>query len=683
MSKLGIFLAASLLTATPLQAAKPKPLVDLINPFVGTLEDYGQLTPAAVAPFGMVQLGPDTAPANHNGYDYAARSLRGFSHTRAVGVGCAGAGGDLLVGLDYVGAPELARMDKSSERAAPGFYHLRYGGGIAADLVATRGGGVARFTLPRSGRVRLRLDPNHAYAKRISATWQTRSTQDLRAELVAGTVCDAGRYRLFTASTLRRNGRRLAMPVQIGPDRRAFVELDVRTGDVIEWRTGLSSVDGDGAALARDTELGTRSFAALLSQTRLRWQVLLDHWRPSGPEPRRALFATSLFRALQTPVAVADGDGRYRGADGIIRHAAAGHQRYANWAMWDNYRTLMPLLALSYPQQAQDIAASLVELYQTGKQRWATQQEPFLTVRTEHSGVALLDFHRKGITFDAKAALTGMAAESATLARTTPDEQIEAAYDDWATGQLARDLGDGTMAARYGEKALAYRAMWADVFKNLGADADVVKARGLYQGTLWQYRWAPVFDLPWLVAQLGPARFDAELRRFFADDLYNMTNQPDIQTPFLFAWRGHRAQSDVLVHRLLDQPVNHPYTNAGKRPIPWRGPSFALAPQGFADGMDDDAGGMTSWYVWASLGLYPLVPGEPQYVVTCPSFDRMQVRVSDGWVDIRREIAAHSAARWTDSAGLSRALGAILPHGDLAKGGVLNVGCAQGAVTAL
>lgn len=683
MSKLSLALtaspiAASLLVATSLQAAKPKPLVDLVNPFVGTLEDYGQLTPAAVAPFGMVQLGPDTSPANHNGYDYTARTLRGFSHTRAVGVGCAGAGGDLLLGLDYVDAPELARMDKSSEQAAPGFYHLRYGDGIVADLVATRGGGVARFTLPRTGRVRLRVDLDHAYAKRISATWLTGSTQDLRAELVAGTVCNAGRYRLFTASTLWRNGRRLAMPVQVGADRRALVELNVHAGDVLEWRTGLSSVDGDGAALVRDGELGGRSFAVLRSQTRSRWQSLLDHWRPGGPEPRRALFATSLFRALQTPVAIADGDGRYRGADGVIRRAPAGHQRYASWAMWDNYRTLMPLLALSHPQQAQDIAASLVELYRTGKQRWATQQEPFLTVRTEHSGVTLLDFHRKGIPFDAKAALTGMAAESPTLARATPDEQIEAAYDDWATGQLARDLGDGAMAARYGEKALTYRAMWADVFQNLGADADVVKARGLYQGTLWQYRWAPVFDLPWLAAQLGPVRFDAELGRFFADDLYNMTNQPDIQAPFLFAWRGHRAQSDELVRRLLDQPVNHPYTNAGKRPAPWRGRSFALAPQGFADGMDDDAGGMTSWYVWSSLGLYPLVPGDPHYVVICPAFDRMQFRAAGGWVDIRREMNGHSTARWANKAGVSRHLGPMMPHADLAKGGRLSVGCARG-----
>jgi len=94
--------------------------------------------------------------------------------------------------------------------------------------------------------------------------------------------------------------------------------------------------------------------------------------------------------------------------------------------------------------------------------------------------------------------------------------------------------------------------------------------------------------------------------------------------------------------------------------------------------MDDDAGGMTSWYVWASLGLYPLVPGDPHYVVLCPSFNRMRLRTAGGWVLIRRETNAYAKASWRNRAGVSRALGPMLAHADLAKGGVLNVGCAGG-----
>jgi putative alpha-1,2-mannosidase len=306
-----------------------------------------------------------------------------------------------------------------------------------------------------------------------------------------------------------------------------------------------------------------------------------------------------------------------------VHRSPPGTTRYTSWALWDNYRTQLPLIALIDPARAADIARSLVALYGEGKQRWSTRTEPFLTVRTEHAGVALLDFYRRGITgFDARAALAGMVRESDMLQRDTPDQQIEAAYDDWAVAELATELGETAIAARFRAKALSYRPMWRSVFETLGADADVVKARGLYQGTLWQYRWAPVFDLDWMVATLGRERFLRELDTFFADGLYNMTNQPDIQVPWLYARLGQPEATRRLVHRYLTEPVDHPYTNAGKRPMPYRGRSFALAPRGYADGMDDDAGAMAAWYIFGALGRYPLVPGTPDFVYTTPLVKR-------------------------------------------------------------
>ncbi|KAF1016249.1 MAG: hypothetical protein GAK31_01738 [Stenotrophomonas maltophilia] len=653
--------------------AQPASPAERVDPFVGTLADFGQLTPAAVAPFGMVQLGPDTSPANHAGYDYAATQLRGFSHTRAVGVGCAGAVGDLLLSVDYRGQPALAAMDKHHEAARSGRYQLRYGDGLQAELTATRGSGIVRITAPHAGELVLRLDPNHGYARRHGSQWLGSAASDLRVRMDAGTVCDEGRYRLYAATTLLLNGVPLNRTVAVDDAGVAQLQVPVRAGDVLESRTGLSAVDDRGCALARDQEAGTRTFQQVADTTLADWNRALGRVQLDAGAQQQALFYTALFRALQTPVAMADPDGRYRSSDGVQRQVPAGHQRYASWAMRDNYRTLMPLLAWIYPDRASDIAASLTELYQHGKQRWATQTEPFLTVRTEHSGVALLDFHRKGITgFDAAAALQGMVAESPGLARSTPDEQIEEAYDDWAIAELAADLGQPQRAAQFRAQALAYRPMWRTVFMALGEDADVVKARGLYQGTLWQYRWAPVFDLPWLLDTLGAPRFDAELQQFFAQDLFNMTNQPDIQAPFLFAWRSQQARSDALVRRILTQPIDHPYTNAGKRAQPWHGRSFALAPQGFADGMDDDAGGMSSWYVLATLGLYPLTPGLPQYTVTCPLHRQATVQVPGR--PALHIVPARTAAGTRTLDGRALPAGA-LAHTVLQHGGTLAIGC--------
>lgn len=619
------FIAFALFT-TP-AAARERP-VDLVDPFVGTLADFGQLTPAAVAPYGMVQLGPDTDPKNHAGYDFAARTLRGFSHTRAVGVGCGGGGGDLLVSFLPEGAASSAPFDKASERASAGRYQVSYASGIAVDMTATRGAGLLRFTVGRPGRYVLRLDAAHAYTKRHAATLIASGTE-LRATMTAGTVCDQGAYTIHSASRITVNGKPRGDARITGSV--ATISLDLERGAVVQVHTGLSTVDPAAAAAVRDAELGTRSFNAVLAQTRAHWQHELSRIKVEAPRDQRALFYTSLFRVMQTPVAIDDPDGRHRGSDGQIHRSAPGRTRYTGWALWDNYRTQLPLIALIDPARAADIARSLVALYREGKQQWSTRTEPFLTVRTEHAGIALLDFRRRGVTgFDANAALAGMVRESDALQRTTPDQQIEAAYDDWAIAELAKDLGQTAIADRFHAKALSYRPMWRQVFEKLGEDADVVKARGLYQGTLWQYRWAPVFDLNWMVETLGRDRFLAELDTFFRRDLYNMTNQPDIQTPWLYAALDRPETSARIVHRYLTQPVDHPYANEGKRMRPWHGRSFALAPQGYADGMDDDAGAMSAWYVFGTLGLYPLVPGKPEWTISAPSVKRATLTLSNG-----------------------------------------------------
>lgn len=609
-----ILLLTVLTTVEPANARAPGLLV---NPFVGTLADFGQLSPAAVAPYGMVQLGPDTSPANHAGYDHAATQLAGFSHTRAVGVGCGGAGGDVRIRFGYAGDPALAPIDKRRERAHAGYYKVSYGGGITAEMTATRGTGAIRFIVPRSGPAAMTVDFGQGYSKRIAAKWQVQGDGDLHADFSAGTVCDVGVYHLHSASRLYHDGKPVVARWQ-GDGTQATLSLTVRAGDVVELRTGLSAVDAVAAAAVREAEMGDTPFEHVAARTLAAWNAELTRLTISGTPAEQALFFTALFRVMQTPVAITDPDGRTRGSDGKVLQLNPGEQHYASWAMWDNYRTQMPLLALIDPVRAEAIARSLVRLYASGKKRWATPDEPFLTVRTEHAGIALLDFRRKGITgFDAQTALAGMVTESPTLARTTPDEAIEAAYDDWAIAELAADLGQTDLARRFHDKATAYRPMWLETFRDLGPDSDVVKARGLYQGTIAQYRWAPVFDLQWLSQVMGP-RMIPELERFFGDNLFNITNQPDLHVPYLLAWAGQRDASLATVRLYLTSPMTHRYTNSGVRPEPWFGRSFALAPQGFADGMDDDAGTMSAWYIWATLGLYPLTPGEPRYLVTEP-----------------------------------------------------------------
>src|SRR3982751_3106592 len=92
-------LLAATLAAVPVSAAVPvrapgrvgpapavtEDPIDLVKPFVGT-ENFGNTFPGASAPFGMVQVSPDTG--GQGGYDYKQSTIYGFSQTHLSGVGC-------------------------------------------------------------------------------------------------------------------------------------------------------------------------------------------------------------------------------------------------------------------------------------------------------------------------------------------------------------------------------------------------------------------------------------------------------------------------------------------------------------------------------------------------------------------------------------------------------------------
>jgi putative alpha-1,2-mannosidase len=673
--KTPLHLLLSLLAiATPAAAKQAGPPVDMVDPFMGTRGDRGQLSPAAAAPFGMVQLAPDTDPANHIGYDRAAPMLKGFSQTRAQGVGCGGGGGDLLTSVAYTDEAGPAPIDRSSERAGAGWYHVRYGRtAIIADLAAGQSVSISRFIVSRSGSIEVALDPRHSYAKHVSHQWLSTSGGDLRLNLANSTVCNRGVYHLALAGRLVVNGRvATATGTMDARDVLRFT-LAVRAGDRIELRVALSTVDAESAGRTLARELGDMSFDRLVGRTRADWNARLSAIAFDAPVARRRLFYTALFRALQMPARVDDSAGAFRGSDGRLQQAPRGHHRYAGWSLWDNYRTQVPLVALVAPDVAGDIADSLVLLFQSDKPQWASATEPFLSVRTEHAGIALLDLYRKHLgSVDPAVALEAMAAETTQLPQETPDQKLELAYDQWAVAQLAQDTGHADVARDFMTRALGYRPMWQEVFRDLGADADTVKARGLYQGTLWQYRWAPVFDLDWLRnTALGDARFKDELGRFFDGELFNMTNEPDIHAPWLFALTDDPARMDRLVAQLRDAPINHWYENQRKYTQPIRQKSFALD-SGFAEGMDDDGGAMSAWYVWASIGLYPLVPGDPFYIVTPPAARQVSIRLPEGRTfRILRTGAgeALTAIRQNDTP----LAGRRLTHASLLRGGTVKI----------
>jgi putative alpha-1,2-mannosidase len=198
----------------------------------------------------------------------------------------------------------------------------------------------------------------------------------------------------------------------------------------VEVRIAVSAVSQE-AADDIAVDWSDKSFDKLLKEARQQWREKLNQIQVKGStEDQRTIFYTLLYRVYLSPMDVTTNDGRYKATDGKI-YKADGFNYYSSWSMWDSFRTKFPLLTIVEPEAMSDIVMSLLHQYRTGKDNWATPHESVPTVRTEHSGVVILDAWKKGIrNVDLKVGYEGLKREAAKdLLYRTPDQRLESSYD--------------------------------------------------------------------------------------------------------------------------------------------------------------------------------------------------------------------------------------------------------------
>ena len=121
-------------------------VLDNVNLYIGTANDYGQMSPGACVPYSQIQVCPDSKPRQHPGYDYEVSRISGFSINRLSGVGGSGCGGNVSLMPDETG--EDVRLIKSTEQATPGYYSVQLSNGVWFTATANRRMAVERFSFP-------------------------------------------------------------------------------------------------------------------------------------------------------------------------------------------------------------------------------------------------------------------------------------------------------------------------------------------------------------------------------------------------------------------------------------------------------------------------------------------------------------------------------------------------------
>jgi predicted alpha-1,2-mannosidase len=633
-----------------------------VNPFVGTKEggiDFGHgggaanTFPGATTPFGMVQFSPDTAVHQHGGYQYDDDHLKGFSLTHLSGPGCDDLGNlPFLPVLDGEHGGTVA-FAHEHEEASPGYYRVDLANGVRVELSATTRSGIARITYPAGRRGGLVLDAARAVN---AATGEiTAAGGALSGHTDSGGFCGQGnRYRLFFHAGA--DGGFTA-----DRERGSKLHLDFAGRPQVTVRFGLSYVDAEGAARNLAAEQGERGFDEIRDAARQEWNGLLGRIAVAGgDDDRRTVFYTALYHSLIHPNVFSDVGGDYRGFDGAVHRVADGHAQYANFSGWDVYRSQVQLVALLVPDTAADIAQSAAnQAAHAGYwDRWTVANDGTGVMVGDPLHIVVSAIHAFGGTgFDAAGALRLM------LAGTTDDRERpgHAHYD--AAGYLpeptegvwgsvstaleyyAADFAVAQFAARLGDAATHERFQWrAQGWRHLAHPGSgyvqprrpdtswpefaPTQTEGFVEGNAAQYAFSVPFNNRGLFdAMGGDAAVLPRLEEFFTelnagpDKPYAyLGNEPTLHAPWLFAYAGapHRTQ-DIVRHA-----VSRLY-----RPTP--------------DGLvgNDDLGQLSSWAVWAMLGMYPVAPGRAELVLASPAFERATVRRGNG---VTIEVAAPGAS---------------------------------------
>ncbi|MCO8270663.1 GH92 family glycosyl hydrolase [Actinoplanes sp. TRM 88003] len=374
------------LAAAPAAAAEEP--VDLVRNFVGT-ENFGNTFPGASAPFGMVQVSPDTG--GQGGYDYKQSTIYGFSQTHLSGVGC-GVAGELPI-MPTTGT--ITSVDPNSyrsayshadEEASPGYYRVGLSTyGVRAELTATERTGWQRYTFPATGSANVLFNTGKANQTVFGSEVHVVGDRTIEGRVEAGNFC-AGQDRhtvYFTASfdrpfasfgtwrgSTRTDGSRDAAG---SGGNGAYVRFNASSDRDVVVKVGLSYTGVAGARANLAAETAGHDFDATRAALRAKWATALGKIKiDGGTTDRRAAFYTALYHSLLHPNLAGDVDGSYAGFDRVV-HKAQGYTPYQNFSLWDTYRPQNQLLELLTPDVARDVALSVLAIGRDGGwlPRWA------------------------------------------------------------------------------------------------------------------------------------------------------------------------------------------------------------------------------------------------------------------------------------------------------------------------
>ncbi|MBE9601060.1 GH92 family glycosyl hydrolase [Pedobacter sp. MC2016-24] len=546
--------------------------------------------------------------------------------------------------------------------------------------------GYYKFEFPAKGLKNLLLENYNAGANEFNFISATEVTG---VEMYHGNI-KVYLYGVFsdgaTVGTLQDN-QVSALPKVSGTAAKAWITFPQNTTGLVEFKYAISYVSPAQAKKNYLNELKNTNFNQQVAVGETAWAKVINQIKTTGAtEAQRRSFYTALYRCYERMIDINE-DGQYfSGFDNKI-HTSNRPFYVDDWA-WDTYLAHHPLRIILNPAQEEDMLNSYVQMYE--QSGWVPTFPVLFgdhaCMNGFHSTVSFLDAHRKGLkNFDLNKAYAGLAknANEATMLpwRNGPKNELDDfyhekgyfpalkigeaeyvpavdkfekrqavavtlghSYDDWALGQLAKDLNMPQDYQKFNLRGGNYKNLWnkeAQLFLPKDNQGNWVNIDPKFDGGMggrdyydenngWTYMWQVQHDLGGLIGLMGgKTAFENRLDQLFREPLgrsqyefqarfpdvtgivgqFSMGNEPSFHIPYLYNYTASPWKAQRRIRFLLDT---------------W------FKDDVFGIPGDEDGGGMTSFVVFSAMGFYPVTPGIPVYTIGSPVFDKVSIDLPNG-----------------------------------------------------
>ena len=606
--------------------------------------------------------------------------MTGFAHVNLSGVGCPELGSLLLMptaGDLKVDYREYGSKYKD-EVAHPGYYSnvlTKYN--IKTEATATMRTGLSRFTFPK-GQGNILLNLGEGLTNETGATVRIVNETEIEGSKLLGTFCYnpqavfpiyfvmkvskapksmgywkkqremkgveaewdiySGKYKLYT-----KYNRDMS-----GDDIGVWFTYDTEENEAIEVKMGVSFVSIENARLNMNTEQPDFNFDKVKAAASNMWNSDLSRVKvEGGSKDDKTIFYTALYHLLIHPNIIQDVNGEYP----MMESLKVGHttgNRYTVFSLWDTYRNVSTLMTLLFPERQLDIIRTMVDMYKESGwlPKWELYGRETLTMEGDPSIPYIVDAWMRGLRdFDVETAYEAMRKGATTpgefnLLRPDNNDYMSKGYvplreqydnsvshaleyyiADWNLSQFAKALGKKEDAKLFYDRSMGYKNYYSKEFGTLrpllpdGTFYSPFNPKqgenfepnpGFHEGSAWNYTFYVPHDIPGLVKLMGgQKKFVDKLQMVFDEGHYDMANEPDIAYPYLFSYfKGEAWRTQKTVRELLSKYYHN-------------------APNGLPG--NDDTGTMSTWAVFSMMGFYPACPGDMDYVLTSPTFNKVTI----------------------------------------------------------